>query len=49
MDKTAQEQAMEKVREGACLRQSETADKDLYERFEFRDIRPEEAEQTAEI
>ena len=49
MDKTAQEQAMEKVREGAFLRQSETADKDLYERFEFRDIRPEEAEQTAEI
>lgn len=49
MDKTAQEQAMEKVREGTCLRQSETADKDLYERFEFRDIRPEEAEQTAEI
>ena len=40
---------MEKVREGAFLRQSETADKDLYERFEFRDIRPEEAEQTAEI
>ena len=30
-------------------RQSETADKDLCERFEFRDIRPEEAEQTAEI
>lgn len=49
MDKTAQEQAMEKVREGAFLRQSETADKDLCERFEFRDIRPEEAEQTAEI
>ena len=49
MDKTAQEQAIKKVREGAFLRQSETADKDLYERFEFRDIRPEEAEQTAEI
>ena len=49
MDKTAQEQAIEKARAGAFLRQYETADKDLYERFAFRDIRPEEAEQTAEI
>lgn len=41
--------AEEKAREESSGKEHNSVSEDLYERFEFRNIRPEEAEQTAEI
>lgn len=43
------QKAEEKAREESSGKGHNSASEDLYERFEFRNIRPEEAEQTAEI